>query len=78
MIQGLALGTGLKVAGVSTLEAIAFEVASKTQHKDALIAVASDARMGEIITSRFTLNRKMGLYFALKSKFVRPKWLLNS
>ena len=26
MIQGLALGTGLKVAGVSTLEAMAFEV----------------------------------------------------
>lgn len=48
MIQGLALGTGLKVAGVSTLEAMAFEVASETQNKDAFVAVASDARMGEV------------------------------
>ena len=48
MIQGLALGTGLKVAGVSTLEAMAFEVASNVQNKDALIAVASDARMDEV------------------------------
>ncbi len=48
MIQGLALGTGLKVAGVSTLEAMAFEVASNVQNKEALIAVASDARMDEV------------------------------
>lgn len=48
MIQGLALGTGLKVAGVSTLKAMAFEVASETQNKDAFVAVASDARMGEV------------------------------
>ena len=48
MIQGLALGTGLKVAGVSTLEAMAFEVASKTENREAMIAVASDARMNEV------------------------------
>tara|TARA_Y100000034_G_scaffold97732_1_gene119456 strand:- start:744 stop:1460 length:717 start_codon:yes stop_codon:yes gene_type:complete len=48
MIQGLALGTGLKVAGVSTLEAMAYEVSIKTEDKNALIAVASDARMDEV------------------------------
>ena len=48
MIQGLALGTGLKVAGVSTLEAMAYEVSIKTEDKSALIAVASDARMDEV------------------------------
>lgn len=51
MIQGLALGTGHNVVGVSTLEAMAAEVvlqmgsdANNTQY----IAVASDARMDEV------------------------------
>jgi len=48
MIQGLALGTGLKVAGVSTLEAMAIEASLKIENKSALIAVASDARMDEV------------------------------
>merc|ERR1712137_1469841 len=33
MIQGLALGTGLKVAGISTLEAMAVEVAKHADEK---------------------------------------------
>ena len=48
MIQGLALGTGLKVAGISTLEAMAVETAAKINDESALIAVASDARMDEV------------------------------
>jgi tRNA threonylcarbamoyladenosine biosynthesis protein TsaB len=54
MIQGLALGTALKVAGVSTLEAMAREVAASlnkttpTNKSAQFIAVASDARMGEV------------------------------
>jgi len=54
MIQGLALGTGLKVAGVSTLEAMAREVAASlnkttpSNNAAQFIAVASDARMGEV------------------------------
>lgn len=46
MIQGLALGTGLPVAGVSTLKAMAVESAQKRTEK--FVAVASDARMGEV------------------------------
>ena len=46
MIQGLALGTGLKVVGVSTLAAMAVEAASISQNT--LIACATDARMGEV------------------------------
>ena len=48
MIQGLALGTGLKVAGISTLEAMAVETAAKINDESAIIAVASDARMDEV------------------------------
>lgn len=48
MIQGLALGTGLKVAGISTLEAMAIETVHKGEYESALIAVASDARMDEV------------------------------
>lgn len=46
MIQGLALGTGLSVAGVSTLEAMAQQASAETQ-KD-VFACALDARMGEV------------------------------
>jgi tRNA threonylcarbamoyladenosine biosynthesis protein TsaB len=54
MIQGLALGSGHKVAGVSTLEAMAHETATINSidnlnaNKDYYIAVASDARMDEV------------------------------
>ena len=59
MIQGLALGTGLKVAGVSTLKAMAVEVAKHAGEKveERLIAVASDARMGEVY---FSVYKQMG------------------
>ncbi len=59
MIQGLALGTGLKVAGVSTLEAMANEVAEQLtdQGKDnQFVAVASDARMDEVYFAVFKLS----------------------
>ncbi|WP_032095942.1 MULTISPECIES: tRNA (adenosine(37)-N6)-threonylcarbamoyltransferase complex dimerization subunit type 1 TsaB [unclassified Alteromonas] len=46
MIQGLALGTGLPVAGVSTLKAMAVEAAQKSTGQ--FVAVASDARMNEV------------------------------
>ncbi|WP_346992821.1 tRNA (adenosine(37)-N6)-threonylcarbamoyltransferase complex dimerization subunit type 1 TsaB [Alteromonas gracilis] len=59
MIQGLSLGTGLKVAGVSTLEAMAHEVASLGDAESSIgvtnkyIAVASDARMDEVYFAVF-------------------------
>jgi tRNA threonylcarbamoyladenosine biosynthesis protein TsaB len=59
MIQGLSLGTGLKVAGVSTLEAMAHEVASLGDVESSnsvaskYIAVASDARMDEVYFAVF-------------------------
>lgn len=59
MIQGLALGSGLKVAGVSTLEAMAREVAQLAQNEDAkphYIAVASDARMDEVYFAVYQLK----------------------
>lgn len=46
MIQGLALGTGLPVVGVSTLAAMAYQVA-QTEHSTR-IGVAIDARMNEV------------------------------
>lgn len=46
MIQGLALGTGLPVAGVSTLKAMAVEAAQNSTGQ--FVAVASDARMNEV------------------------------
>ncbi len=56
MIQGLALGSGLKVAGVSTLEAMAQQAltakqtkAKQTETKQASwVVCATDARMGEV------------------------------
>jgi len=58
MIQGLALGTGLKVAGVSTLEAMALEVAASLPNTDGQphIAVASDARMDEVYFAVYKTN----------------------
>ncbi|WP_334020482.1 tRNA (adenosine(37)-N6)-threonylcarbamoyltransferase complex dimerization subunit type 1 TsaB [Alteromonas sp. S015] len=72
MIQGLALGTGLKVAGVSTLEAIACEVASQTQHNDALIAVASDARMGEVYFAVYSQSTN-GVVLSIEEQVCPPE-----
>lgn len=46
MIQGLALGTGLRVAGVSTLAAMAQQAVDN--NKANIVACATDARMGEV------------------------------
>jgi tRNA threonylcarbamoyladenosine biosynthesis protein TsaB len=51
MIQGLALGTGLKVAGVSTLAAMAQQVIVNNQttaKQVSWVVCATDARMGEV------------------------------
>ncbi|MCC2616264.1 tRNA (adenosine(37)-N6)-threonylcarbamoyltransferase complex dimerization subunit type 1 TsaB [Aestuariibacter halophilus] len=54
MIQGLALGTGLPVAGVSTLSAMAQQVYSQTGAQR--VAVAIDARMDEVYFGQFECN----------------------
>lgn len=71
MIQGLALGTGLKVAGVSTLEAMANEVVSKTENKDTLIAVASDARMNEVYFAVYAQSHS-GLVLCVEEQVCPP------
>ncbi|WP_333969870.1 tRNA (adenosine(37)-N6)-threonylcarbamoyltransferase complex dimerization subunit type 1 TsaB [Alteromonas mediterranea] len=72
MIQGLALGTGLKVAGVSTLEAMAREAATKSMDKDALIAVASDARMDEVYFAVYSQTDK-GVTLRLDEQVCPPE-----
>ncbi|GGW94818.1 tRNA (adenosine(37)-N6)-threonylcarbamoyltransferase complex dimerization subunit type 1 TsaB [Alteromonas halophila] len=51
MIQGLALGSALPVAGVSTLQAMAQQVLNETNATE--VAVAIDARMGEVYFACF-------------------------
>lgn len=51
IIQGLALGTNLKVVGVSTLAAMAQQVISNTGANS--VAVAIDARMNEVYFARY-------------------------
>ncbi|MEG3767288.1 tRNA (adenosine(37)-N6)-threonylcarbamoyltransferase complex dimerization subunit type 1 TsaB [Alteromonas sp. 14N.309.X.WAT.G.H12] len=51
MIQGLALGTGLPVAGISTLAAMAQQVMDETDAK--LVVSAIDARMGEVYFAQY-------------------------
>ena len=51
MIQGLSLGTGLKVAGVSTLAAMAQQAFE--EHGATAVAAATDARMGETYFARY-------------------------
>jgi tRNA threonylcarbamoyladenosine biosynthesis protein TsaB len=72
MIQGLALGTGLKVAGVSTLEAMAFEVASKAENREAMIAVASDARMNEVYFAVYK-QTKEGVLLTIEEQVCPPE-----
>ncbi|BFT29822.1 tRNA (adenosine(37)-N6)-threonylcarbamoyltransferase complex dimerization subunit type 1 TsaB [Alteromonas sp. D210916BOD_24] len=74
MIQGLALGTGLKVAGVSTLEAMACEVAEKISQQaqgTQYIAVASDARMDEVYFAVFAINDN-GLALCVEEQVCAP------
>lgn len=51
MIQGLALGSGLPVAGISTLQAMAQQVMQASEVS--YVAVAIDARMGEVYFGLF-------------------------
>ena len=51
MLQGLALGTGLQVVGISTLAAMAQQVVAESKADN--IAVAIDARMDEVYFSCF-------------------------
>lgn len=51
IIQGLALGSGLPVVGVSTLQAMAQQVFASQAVKD--VAVAIDARMSEVYFARY-------------------------
>lgn len=53
MIQGLSLGSGLKVAGVSTLAAMAQQTGEQQNCQS--VAVAIDARMGEVYFGRYGL-----------------------
>ncbi|TPV60693.1 tRNA (adenosine(37)-N6)-threonylcarbamoyltransferase complex dimerization subunit type 1 TsaB [Aestuariibacter sp. GS-14] len=57
IIQGLALGAGLPVVGVSTLQAMAQQVIASQAVEN--VAVAIDARMGEVYFARF--QNKQGL-----------------
>ncbi len=51
IIQGLALGSGLPVVGVSTLQAMAQQVFASQPEND--VAVAIDARMSEVYFARY-------------------------
>lgn len=57
IIQGLALGSGLPVVGVSTLQAMAQQVIASQAVEN--VAVAIDARMSEVYFARF--QNKQGL-----------------
>lgn len=57
IIQGLALGSGLPVVGVSTLQAMAQQVIASQAVDN--VAVAIDARMSEVYFARF--QNKQGL-----------------
>ncbi|MDN4504363.1 tRNA (adenosine(37)-N6)-threonylcarbamoyltransferase complex dimerization subunit type 1 TsaB [Alteromonadaceae bacterium BrNp21-10] len=54
MIQGLALGSGLHVVGVSTLAAMAQQAFS--QYGDNNIIAATDARMGEVYFGHYAIE----------------------
>ncbi|MEW9799134.1 tRNA (adenosine(37)-N6)-threonylcarbamoyltransferase complex dimerization subunit type 1 TsaB [Alteromonas sp. CYL-A6] len=54
MVQGLALGTGLPVAGVSTLAAMACQAHSETGASR--VAAAIDARMGEVYFAVYSFS----------------------
>jgi len=68
MIQGLALGSGLKVAGVSTLAAMAQQVFES--QGSASVAVAIDARMSEVYFAQYQAEN--GLVQLLGEEMVCP------
>ena len=79
MLQGLALGTGLKVVGVSTLAAMAQQCICENEDASS-VAVAIDARMEEVYFAQFGVIN--GLATLLNEEAVLPpmdaKQLLNS
>lgn len=70
MIQGLALGTGLQVAGVSTLAAMAVQAA--TSSGVPLVACATDARMGEVYYAVYRVSDK-GLEEVVEEQVCPPE-----
>ena len=70
MIQGLALGTGLSVAGISTLEAMAQQASVETQ-KD-VFACALDARMGEVYFAVYR-RKEDGLALLVEEQVCPPE-----
>lgn len=68
ILQGLALGTGLKVVGVSTLAAMAQEACVKATGKHAFAAI--DARMAEVYFAEYIFNE--GLVTLVTEERVLP------
>ncbi|ANF58788.1 tRNA (adenosine(37)-N6)-threonylcarbamoyltransferase complex dimerization subunit type 1 TsaB [Halotalea alkalilenta] len=56
--QGLAFGAGRALLGVSTLEALALD--AYLRHGTELVLAALDARMGELYTGAFRIEREAG------------------
>jgi tRNA threonylcarbamoyladenosine biosynthesis protein TsaB len=54
VLQGLALGTGLKVVGISTLAAMAQQAAAQTSVRQVFSAI--DARMSEVYFAQYQLQ----------------------
>lgn len=69
MLQGLALGSGLKVVGVSTLAAMAQQCINESENVVS-VAVAIDARMEEVYFAQFGV--KNGLATLLDDEAVLP------
>lgn len=71
VIQGMSLGTGLKVACVSTLEALA--LGARREHAAARVIAAIDARMGEVYYAVYAMAAN-GLPIAIVPECVaRPE-----
>ncbi|GAC23874.1 probable M22 peptidase homolog HI_0388 [Paraglaciecola mesophila KMM 241] len=68
ILQGLALGTGLHVVGVSTLAAMAQQAVSEHQAQDVFCAI--DARMGEVYFAHYQAQN--GLATLVGSEQVLP------
>jgi tRNA threonylcarbamoyladenosine biosynthesis protein TsaB len=68
ILQGLALGTGLHVVGVSTLAAMAQQAINEHQAQDVFCAI--DARMGEVYFAHYQAQN--GLATLIGSEQVLP------
>ena len=70
MIQGLALGTGLRVAGISTLHAMAQQAFAETDKN--VFACALDARMGEVYFAIYT-RAEQGVTLLVEEQVCPPE-----